>query len=131
MSLKPIIPLLPAMLLALALTACAVQPRYNPYQSPPPPSDDSGPVAELRRQATAALQQQAFAQAIELLQRAIRIEPRDPYSWHYLAETYHRSGDPARCLEMVARAQSYSAASRSLQTANQRLQARCEAAAGG
>ena len=127
MSLKPILPLL----LMLLLAACAVQPRYNPYQAPPLPSDDSGPVAELRRQATAALQQQAFTRAIELLQRAIRIEPRDPYNWHYLAETYHRSGDAARCLEMVARAQSYSAASSALQIANQRLQARCEAAAGG
>ncbi len=127
MSLKSVL----LLLLMLTLAACAVQPPYNPYQAPPPPSDDGGPVAELRRQATAALQQQAFAQAIELLQRAIRIEPRDPYSWHYLAETYHRSGDSARCLEMVARAQSYSAAGSDLQTANQRLQARCEAAAGG
>ena len=127
MPLKSLILLLPAMMLA----ACAVQPRYNPYQAPPPPADDGGPVAELRRQATAALGQQSYAQAIELLQRAIRIEPRDPYSWHYLAETYHRSGDPARCLEMVARAQSYSLASRELQAANARLRERCEIAAGG
>ncbi|MDJ0779892.1 MAG: tetratricopeptide repeat protein [Gammaproteobacteria bacterium] len=127
MPLKHLLPLL----LALALAACAVQPRYNPYQAPPPPEDESGPVAELQRQAAAALQQQAYARAIELLQRAIRIEPRDPYSWHYLAETYQRSGDPVRCLEMVARAQSYSASSRELQAANERLRSRCEAARGG
>ena len=122
--------LLPLLLLGLA--SCAVQTTINPYQEPTPVrAGDDGPIAELRRQALAALQRRDFADAVEYLERAIRIEPRDPYSWHYLGETYHQSGDPRRCLEMVARAASYAAATPDLRDANNRLRDRCEAALGG
>ena len=118
--------------LLLALASCAVQTPINPYQeSTPVKAGDDGPIAELRREALAALQRRDFADAIEYLERAIRIEPRDPYSWHYLGETYHQSGDPGRCLEMVARAASYAAAYSNLRAANERLRDRCEAALGG
>ena len=85
-----------------------------------------GAVAELQRNAREALGRQAYQQAIDLLQRAIKIEPRNPHSWHYLAETYWRSGDNLRCLEMVERSRSYSSSADDLEHANQRLREKCQ-----
>ena len=85
-------------IIGLLLAACALEPEYNRYQSPPEQNrpGQSGAVAELQRNAREALARRAYQQAIDYLQRAIRIDPRNPFSWHYLAETYWRSGDPAR-----------------------------------
>ena len=116
------------LLLVLTLGACALEPQYNRYQSPPRQNQpgQSGAVAELQRNARDALSRQAWQQAIDYLQRAIRIEPRNPFSWHYLAETYWRSGDVRRCLEMVERSFSYSSSADRLEDANQKLKASCE-----
>lgn len=116
------------MALALMLTACTMEPVSNRYQLPAGQSQpgQSGAVAELQRSAKQALSRQAYQQAVDYLQRAIKIEPRNPLSWHYLAETYWRSGDPRRCLEMVERSFSYSSSADKLEDANQKLKARCE-----
>lgn len=115
-------------IIGLLLAACALEPEYNRYQSPPEQNrpGQSGAVAELQRNAREALSRRAYQQAIDYLQRAIRIEPRNPFSWHYLAETYWRSGDPARCLQMVERSFSYSTSRDRLEDANQKLKARCQ-----
>ena len=113
---------------ALVLAACATEPRYNRYQLPAGQSQpgQQGAVAELQRNARQALERQAYQQAIDLLQRAIKIEPRNPHSWHYLAETYWRSGDKPRCLEMVERSRSYSSSVDDLEHANQQLREKCQ-----
>ena len=115
-------------ILALILTACATGPRYNRYQLPAGQSQpgQQGAVAELQRNARQALERQAYQQAIDVLQRAIKIEPRNPHSWHYLAETYWRSGDSLRCLEMVERSRSYSSGADDLEHANQQLREKCQ-----
>ncbi len=114
-------------ILALLVTACALEPRYNRYQLPAQQSMPSqGAVAELQRNARAALQRQAYQQAIDYLQRAIKIEPRNPRSWHYLAETYWRSGDLRRCVEMVERSFSYSRSADDLDHVNQQLKEKCQ-----
>ena len=63
--------------------------------------------------------------AIEYLQRAIRIEPRNPYSWHFLGDTYRARGDYRRCLEMVERSYSYSEEGSELDAQNRRLRQIC------
>lgn len=112
--------------LAMLLGACSTAPQYNQYQLPP---DQSQPVqaavVELQRNAKAALRRQAYPLAVEYLQRAIKIEPRNPHSWHFLAETYWRSGDYRRCLEMVERSFSYSSSVDDLEHANQQLREKC------
>lgn len=114
-------------ILALVVTACAVEPRYNQYQLPAQQSQPGqGAVVELQRNAKAALQRQAYQQAVDYLQRAIKIEPRNPYSWHYLAETYWRSGDYRRCVEMVERSFSYSSSDDDLDHVNQQLKEKCQ-----
>ncbi len=115
-------------LLALLLSACTLEQRYNQYQLPSQQSQpgQGGAVAELQRNARDALRQRDFQQAVDYLQRAIKIEPRNPRSWHYLAETYWRSGDSRRCLEMVERSFSYSSSADDLDQANDRLREMCQ-----
>jgi len=113
-------------LLVLLLSCCAVEPGYNRYQLPDDRSQPgSSAVAELQQSARRALDDGDFRLAVEYLQRAIKIEPRNPYSWHYLGETYRRSGDYQRCAEMVERSFSYSEAGDDLDIPNRRLRTLC------
>jgi len=122
----PLIRLTSLITLVLVISACATEPRFNRYQLPAGQTQPGqGAVAELQGKARQALAQQAYQQAIDYLQRAIKIEPRNPHSWHYLAETYWRSGDNRRCLEMVERSLSYSSSADNLEQANQRLMENC------
>jgi Tfp pilus assembly protein PilF len=115
------------LLLGLGPGACSLVPEYNPYQLPPVETTRSaGAVSELQFNAIAALGREAWDQALDYLQRAIRIEPRNPVSWHYLAQTYWYRGDNQRCLEMVERSFSYSSREDNLDEANEQLRARCQ-----
>ncbi len=117
-------------IIALLVFACALPPQPNQYQAPLANDrpGQSAAVAELHSNARTALQRGAFEQAVDYLQRAIRIEPRNALSWHYLAESYWRSGDSDRCLQMVERSSSYSHSDNRLDKANQQLKARCQRA---
>lgn len=88
-------------------------------------NDSTGPVAELHRNALTALAQNNSQQAIDLLQRAIKIQPRNPYSWHYLALSYWQEENYGKCLEMIERSRSYSATLTDLEQKNQSLKADC------
>ena len=59
------------------------------------------------------------------LQRAIKIQPRNAWSWHYLAQTYWRDAQYDRCLAMIERSNSYGGYDDALTTANDRLKFRC------
>jgi len=84
-----------------------------------------GPVAELHRKAISAISQNLYPQAVEYLQRAIKIEPRNAFSWHYLAQTYWHSKQYGRCLEMIKRSISYSSDLDDLDRANSALIIQC------
>lgn len=116
------------LLLALLLSGCTLEQSYNQYQVPTRQNQpgQQGAVAELQRNAREALNRSNYQQAVEYLQRAIKIEPRNPRSWHYLAETYWRSGDNRRCIEMVERSFSYSSSADDLDHANQQLREICQ-----
>jgi Tfp pilus assembly protein PilF len=108
--------------------ACSVQPvSTNPYQGD---IGDAGvearPVAELHHQALAALDNNQFQLAIDYLQRAIKIQPRNAWSWHYLAQSYQQSQQFNQCLAMVDRSFSYSSYDDVLELANDRLRAQCQ-----
>ncbi|MCZ6470163.1 MAG: tetratricopeptide repeat protein, partial [Gammaproteobacteria bacterium] len=85
-----------------------------------------GPVAELQRKALAALNQQNYQQSVEYLQRAIKIEPRNAFSWHYLAQTYWQSKHYDRCLDMLNRSINYSTDQDDLDDANATLMSQCQ-----
>lgn len=115
------------LLLAANLVSCALEKPPNPYQLPRVDTTRSaGAVSELQMNALNAFGREAYEQAVDYLQRAIRIEPRNPFSWHYLAQAYWYRGDLQRCIEMVERSYSYSNPSDRLDEANEELRARCE-----
>ncbi len=120
------------MLATLAITvlaSCTGVPTPQPYSEPGrevSPTRQSA-VGSLQQQADIALQNRDFPLAIETLQRAIRLEPRNPYNWHYLGLTYLEMGDFSRCRAMAERSSGFSEVDDRLLEANQRLLNRCVA----
>jgi Tfp pilus assembly protein PilF len=117
------------LILVIFIASCTgpgIVPDY--YQTASISSERStGPVAELHRSAISAISQRRFAQALDILQRAIKIDPRNAFSWHYLAQTYWHSQQYGRCLDMIKRSISYSAELDDLNRANTALKLQCEA----
>ena len=84
-------------------------------------------VIQLQNQALAAINEDQYPLAIDYLQRAIKIEPRDAWSWYYLADIYWRTGQYQRCLAMIERSTSYAAGGDDqLARANAELQGQCQ-----
>jgi tetratricopeptide (TPR) repeat protein len=118
----------PGILVLLPLIVSCTTPEIVPgrYQTASITSERSvGPVAELHRKAISAISQEYYPQAIEYLQRAIKIEPRNAFSWHYLAQAYWHSQQYGRCLDMIKRSISYSSKLDDLDRANAALLSQC------
>ncbi len=118
-----------AVVAALSLgAACSVPevPSDNPYQRDVVSGQSvSEPIRQLHNQALAAINESQYQQAIDYLQRAIKIEPRNAWSWHYLADIHQRQGELDRCLAMIDRSHSYANNDDRLDNANALLRARC------
>jgi predicted Zn-dependent protease len=119
-------------LLLLFSSACQVPepPADNRYQRAPETTASSqapsSPVVQLQNQALAAINEDQYQLAIDYLQRAIKIQPRDPWSWHYLADIYWRKGQYDRCLAMIDRSSGYAVNDAALADANADLRAQCQ-----
>ena len=86
----------------------------------------SQPLQQLHNQALAAINEDQYAQASEYLQRAIRIEPRNGWSWYYLADVHWRQGERERCRSLLQRADAYAQGDARLTAANAELRAQCQ-----
>jgi tetratricopeptide (TPR) repeat protein len=118
-----------AMLVVVSMSAsCSLpEPPANRYQSDVEVmQQEARPVAELHKQALAAIDDGQYQQAIDYLQRAIKIQPRNAWSWHYLAQTYWHEGQFERCVAMIERSSSYGSYDDVLGGANDRLRAQCQ-----
>ena len=118
-----------AMAIVLLLPgACSIsQVSSNRYQSDiEVGQSEASPVTELHDQALAALDNEQYQQAIDYLQRAIKIQPRNAWSWHYLAQSYWHDAQFDRCLTMIARSLSYASYDDNLERVNDRLRAWCQ-----
>lgn len=82
-------------------------------------------VIQLQNQALAAINEDQYPLAIEYLQRAIKIQPRNAWSWHYLADIYWRRGKFEQCLAMIERSYGYSQKDPAVDDANAALRAQC------
>ncbi len=103
-----------------------MSPQHNRYQKVPASvTSTTGPVAGLQRSALEALTENNTSLAIDLLQRAIKIEPRNALSWHYLAQSYWQRRNRPKCLAMIERSISYSVFGEELDQANRVLQEQC------
>jgi predicted Zn-dependent protease len=113
--------------LLLLSGACSVpQSPANRYQSDIEiDQPEASPVTELQSQALAAIKRNEYQQAIDYLQRAIKIQPRNAWNWHYLAQAYWHDGNYDRCLAMIDRSSSYGSYDQPLISANDKLQPKC------
>jgi Tfp pilus assembly protein PilF len=125
-----------AAVLLLLLGACTTT-----YQTPAPVEGPSGtppPVARQENVAVAGLMDSArsdaaagrLGSAAATLERALRIEPRNPRLWHELAKVRLRQGDYSQAESLAARSNTYAGDDRDLRAANQKVVADARAARG-
>ena len=114
------------LLLALVVTSCDIPPTQNRSQKAPVETEaNTGAVAELQQKAILAMQQQNTQLSIDYLERAIKIEPRNAMSWHYLAKSYFQQQNFDKCLAMIERSMSYGYRSSDFFHANETLKQKC------
>jgi len=106
---------LSAALPALLLAACAA------LSPAPAPVSDNAAVLALVDQAHAEAADQRLQGAMGTIERALRIEPRNPYLWQELARLHLAQGDYDQTESLAARSSSWAGANRPLRAANWRL----------
>jgi tetratricopeptide (TPR) repeat protein len=97
-----------------------------PAEAPPEPAAKPAPqenIAVARLMANAEKDSEAgrLANAAATLERALRIEPRNPRLWHELARVRLKQGEYAQAATLAARSNSWAGSDASLREANQRL----------
>jgi Tfp pilus assembly protein PilF len=109
--------------LAVLLAGCVTM------LAPPPVSDNSAVLALVdgaRADATAG----KFGTAAASIERALRIEPKNPYLWHELARIHFQQGDWVQAESHAARSNSFAGGNKPLRAANWRLIAEARAGSG-
>ena len=115
-------------LLILLVAGCATAPGPTPA---PPAEPSLPPETPLAREtvAIAGLMESArsdaaagrLVQAAGTLERALRIEPRNPRLWHDLAKVRLRQGDVSQAASLAARSNSFAGSDGALRAANQAI----------
>jgi len=109
-------------LLATALSACAIAPPTTPEEElARAPISRNNAVVSLADAARADIAAGKFAGAAAVLERALRIEPRNPRLWHELGRLKLREGDYRQAASMAARSNTWAGADKILRSANWRL----------
>ena len=109
------------------LSACAAAPGPSPApveQAPPPPSvgpRENTAVAGLMESARTDAAAGRLPSAAAALERALRIEPRNPRLWQQLARVRLQQGDFAQAESLAARSNSYAGGDSTLRAENQRI----------
>ncbi len=112
----------------ILLTACTTPKpvlRTDVYHAAEPEQKTAPALNALQLKALQLMNQQQYDNAIQYLQRAIKVEPRNPLNWHYLAQNYWHKKDFSNCRAMIKRAISYSQFDEDLMRANQTLLQQC------
>lgn len=97
---------------------------------PAQPSTGSSAVVALLERADQQYQTRDLDAAASSLERALRIEPRNPALWHRLAKVRLAQDQPGQALQMAAKSNSLAAGDRRLQASNWRLIAAARRAQG-
>src|SRR5688572_12786661 len=121
-----------SLFLLFALAGCAAQ-QPAPVESPTSPPAAPPPVASLppkqENMAVAGLLESAkkdassgkLGSAAASLERALRIEPRNPRLWHELAQVRLRQADYTQAESLAARSNTYAGNDAELRAANQKI----------
>ena len=127
-------------LLLAVLAGCATPPTPEPKpgEPPTPPPATPAPPAHKETVAIAGLMDSARAEAASgnltgaaaSLERALRIEPRNPRLWQELARVRLKQGQFAQAESVAARSNSWAADDRGLRADNWRLIAEARRARG-
>ncbi len=112
-------------LLVLLLAGCAAPPQAPEPQPAPEPApaqrQETIAVAGLMDSARADVAAGRLANAAASLERALRIEPRNPRLWHELAQVRLRQGQFAQAASLAQRSNSWVGSDAALREANERL----------
>ncbi len=115
--------------LALVILSACTTPRSvvrtDRYHEPEKSEDYSTTLNGLQNKALQLMDQHDYENSILYLQRAIKVEPRNPLNWHYLAQNYLYLRNYEYCLSMTQRAMSYSQFDSQLSKANEILLQQC------
>ena len=125
-------------LLAVAVAACATVRQPEPGAPVPVPAPLPEPAARTENLAIAGLLDGArvdaaagrLANAAASLERALRIEPRNPRLWQELARVRMKQGDYAQAESTAARSNSWAGSDNALRAENWRLIAHAREARG-
>jgi Flp pilus assembly protein TadD len=125
--------------LLMFLAACATAPE-GPSEPAPPPTPEVAPppIARSENVAVAGLMESARADAAAgklstaaaSIERALRIEPRNPRLWQELARVRLQQTQFVQAENMAARSNSYAASDNALRAENWRLIAQAREARG-
>jgi Tfp pilus assembly protein PilF len=109
-------------LLVLLLASCAA-PSPAPVEEPAKPQapQETVAVAGLMESARSDAAAGRFANAAASLERALRLEPRNPRLWQELARVRLRQGDYAQAESLAQRSNSYAGADGALRAENARI----------
>lgn len=139
---RPPLPLL--LLIFLVLPGCALRPPLQHPQAPPPiqhpeaplpsqrpespdvpiqppPSVQTGPAHSLYAEAKEALASGHPGQAEMLLERALRIEPRNAFYWHLLGQSKFAQGEFAQAVQFCHKSESLARDNGELRSYNRSL----------
>ena len=124
-----------AVFLAAMIAGCATAPEPEPV---PAPESAARPAAPSENVAIAGLMQSARADtaagrltnAAATLERALRIEPRNPRLWQELARVRLKQGEYVQAESVAARSNSWAGSDNTLRAENWRLIAQAREARG-
>jgi cytochrome c-type biogenesis protein CcmH/NrfG len=126
------------LLLAVLAAGCVTQPEQKPDEPPVPPPVTPAPPAAKETIAVAGLLESAradaaagkHANAAASLERALRIEPRNPRLWQELARVRLQQGQYAQAENVAVRSNSWAGDDKALRAENWRLIAESRRARG-
>ena len=120
-------PFLIILLISMLLASCTTPKPLQTEEYHEKSTSENNPVVlnGLQKQALKLMNENKFESSITFLQRAIKVEPRNPLNWHYLAQNYWQLKDFPKCRAMVQRAQSYMQYQPDLIQANDTLLQQC------
>jgi Tfp pilus assembly protein PilF len=91
------------LLLTLLLSGCQLADVRTIPPPEPQPATVAPPTAPLLANAQQALARNDLAGAESYLERAIRLDSRNPLLWHTLAQTKYRQGDYSQAIQLGRR----------------------------